>query len=83
MGGRSTFIAVPSNVKDAHVLKRFLDKLVEQIDVAFSNRGTVGFASNDSLISTATTLGEVVADLNTISSKYVRLDSSNLDDELK
>jgi len=83
MGNRHTFIAVPSNVKDPNVLKRFLDKLVEQVDIAFNKRGSAGFATSTDLVSTATTVEEVVADINTLSTRYVKLDSSNLDAELK
>lgn len=37
----SSFSGVPHNIDDPEVLRGFLQRVVEQIDVAFSNRGTV------------------------------------------
>lgn len=42
---RSTFIQVPPDVTDVRTLKRFLDKLVLQLDIAFGNRGTKALLS--------------------------------------
>ena len=39
----SSFIAVPQDVTDATELKRFLDRLVVQLDTAFGHRGEDGF----------------------------------------
>jgi len=36
----SSFSNVPHNIEDTEVLRRFLQRLVEQVDVAFSNRGS-------------------------------------------
>ena len=48
MAGNSnkSFIQLPSDVSEPVQLRRFLDKLVQELDVAFSNRGTGGFASS-------------------------------------
>jgi hypothetical protein len=73
----TTFIAVPMDVSDPQVLKRFLDSLVEKIDIAYSNRGNSGFASGSMVSSTATTVAGVVQDLNSLATRYVRLDGSN------
>ena len=39
----SSFAAVPLDVTDATELKRFLDRLVVQLDTAFGHRGDDGF----------------------------------------
>lgn len=54
---QNTFIQLPMDVTNSLELRRFLDKLVQQLDVAFGNRGDSGFASDISLI-------EIVAILN-------------------
>lgn len=40
-----SFIQLPANVVEPIQLRRFLDKLVQELDVAFANRGSEGFAS--------------------------------------
>lgn len=47
MADRKSFIQVPPNVADATTLKRFLEKLVLQIDEAFGNRGDSAFLKED------------------------------------
>ncbi len=79
-GRHSTFIAVPSDVTDSMVLKRFLDSLVQKIDIAFSKRGTEGFASSGELVSTASTIEGLRDDVNTASASYLKKDSSNLEE---
>lgn len=69
----STFIQVPPNLEDIQSLRRFLDKLVQQLDVAFGNRGTTSFSTNSSL---AEVIAEVVR-LNDELDNYARLDGSN------
>lgn len=39
----SSFIALPSDVSDPVVLRRFLEKLVLELDRAFGNRGVQAF----------------------------------------
>jgi len=46
---QNTFIQLPMDVSNPIELRRFLDKLVQQVDVAFGHRGSGGFASNLSL----------------------------------
>lgn len=41
---QATFIQIPNNLQDPVVLRRFLEKLVLQVDIAFGNRGTEAFA---------------------------------------
>lgn len=56
----STFIQVPHDVTDSISLKRFLNKLIQELDTAFSNRGSSGFTtitSLEDLNTTAESLG--------------------------
>lgn len=46
----STFIQLPMDVTNPLELRRFLDKLVQQMDVAFGHRGNNSFATNISLV---------------------------------
>jgi hypothetical protein len=72
----STFIQVPHDVNDATSLKRFLQKLVEQLDIAFGNRGDAAFVTS----STSTTnLEQLQNSINAIASSlsnYSTLDGS-------
>lgn len=45
----NTFIQVPYDVTDSISLKRFLNKLILELDIAFSNRGNSGFTNMTSL----------------------------------
>lgn len=45
----NTFIQVPNDVGDSVALHRFLSRLVEQVDVAFGERSSEGFATVSSL----------------------------------
>ena len=66
-----SFIAVPPNVStDPVALRRFLLRLIEQLDVAFGNRGSSAFASANALGSTRILLAGEAAD------KYVPLDGT-------
>jgi len=47
---QNTFIQLPMDVANPWELRRFLDKLVQQLDIAFGNRGPGGFASSLSLV---------------------------------
>lgn len=79
----STFIQIPNDVTDPLSLKRFLSKLVLQLDIAFSNRGSGGFADSSYIKSTATSIQEVVADINNLSNSFVLLDSSNIKEPIQ
>ncbi len=53
----NTFIQIPSNLQENIILRRFLEKLVEQLDIAFGNRGSVQFTTD-------TTTNTLVAQIN-------------------
>ena len=67
---RYTFIAVPDELTESLVLKRFLDKLVQQLDVAFNNRGKGGFIRENQLDQKAS-LSELVDVVNNLPNIYV------------
>lgn len=68
----STFIQVPPNLEDIQSLRRFLDKLVQQLDVAFGNRGTNKFSSQSSVNQLIEGLNNLVIDTE----NYAKLDGS-------
>jgi len=72
----NSFIAVPANVDNPDVLKRFLNSLILHLDTAFGNRGSGGFATSADYNSTATTVDGVVKDLNNMSKNYLRADGT-------
>jgi len=78
-GNYSTFIQVPSNVDDPMVLKRFLDKLIQELDVAFGNRGDSRFAKPEEMqgfvenTSFENELAELNAKLNSMQEEIDRL----------
>jgi len=43
MAGNVTFMEIPPGVEDPLVLRRFLSRLLENLDKAFGNRGNTGF----------------------------------------
>lgn len=51
-----SFIAVPPNLEDAVVLRRFLSKLVEQVDVIAGNRADAAYVEETSLLTAANVL---------------------------
>lgn len=53
--GRSTFITVPADVTNPEELRRFLTRLIEQLDLAFGERSTSPFAKVSSLSEYSTT----------------------------
>lgn len=53
----NTFIQLPPDITDTVVLRRFLAKLVEQLDIAFGNRGDGAFAKNINI-------DQIIADLD-------------------
>jgi len=55
---QSTFIQLPMDVTNPLELRRFLDKLVQQVDIAFGHRGSGGFASTIPLAEVINTLNE-------------------------
>lgn len=43
----NTFIQIPLNITDEDTLKRFLNKLIQELDIAFGNRGTSPIFTNN------------------------------------
>lgn len=75
----STFIQVPHDVVDAISLKRFLVKLVEQLDIAFGNRGTTSFLTQAEGNQTTLRVQQVensIQFLNGLQSSYSTLDGT-------
>ena len=72
----NTFIQVPNDITSPIILKRFLGKLILELDKAFGNRGQVSFASNKDLnkflVSLNTQIEEIVIEGKT----YTKLDGS-------
>lgn len=75
MGG-NTFIQVPNNIDNSITLKRFLSKLVLELDVAFGNRGNNSFTTNASLSSVLTTLDKQIKSIEAEGLTYIKLDGS-------
>lgn len=75
MGG-NTFIQVPNNIENSLTLKRFLSKLVLELDVAFGNRGNNSFTTNSSLSSVLTTLDTKIKIIEEDGLTYSKLDGS-------
>ena len=47
---RNSFIAIPLDLSDTNALRRFLARLIEQLDVAFGHRGTSPFLTSTDAI---------------------------------
>lgn len=71
-----SFIQLPSNVDDSIQLRRFLDKLVQQLDIAFGNRGDDAFVTQNSFISGVNSIQELVNAINKELLTYSKLDGS-------
>lgn len=67
---QSTFIQLPADVSNPMELRRFLDKLIQQLDTAFGNRGNNAFVSGQNFLSGVTTLQELITRLQTEITKY-------------
>lgn len=72
----STFMQIPSDVTDPRSLRRFLDKLVQQLDVAFGNRGDGAFTTEQNFLEGVATIDDVLAAVNAEALKYSKLDGS-------
>lgn len=68
----SSFIAVPPNINDSIVLKRFLDTLVLKLDEAFGNRGSNEFAT----VGGVNSIQELIVEINKETATLVKLDGS-------
>lgn len=72
----NTFIAIPPNIADPVNLKRFLNLLVEKLDVAFGNRGTSPFANEKAISKQITTISDLIDAINETSLLYSKLDGT-------
>lgn len=72
----SSFIQLPSNVDDSIQLRRFLDKLVQQLDIAFGNRGDDSFVTQTNYISGVSSIQELINAINKELLDYSKLDGS-------
>lgn len=72
----NTFIAIPPNVTDPTNLKRFLNVLVEKLDIAFGNRGTESFASASGISASITNITELIDAINEEILEYSRIDGT-------
>lgn len=72
----SSFIQLPSNVDDSIQLRRFLDKLVQQLDIAFGNRGDNAFVTQDGFIKSSNSIQELINAINKELLAYSKLDGS-------
>ena len=57
----STFIQVPQNIEEPQQMRRFLDKLVQQLDVAFGNRGDEAFVTTNGFLARVNTVAELIS----------------------
>lgn len=71
----STAITIPLDLTDPIALRRLLSILIEKVNIAYNYTEAIGFADNDKINS-------LIDVINSLDSKFVRLDSSNLDTEL-
>ena len=85
MANNETFLQIPNDVDDPIVLRRILDNIVIAIDEIRGDRGNSAMASkndldgaNSSLVSTASTLSELVGDFNAMDNNFLRIDGKNV-----
>ena len=76
VGNKSTFIQLPQDIKDPLQLRRFLDKLVQQLDIAFGNRGTSPFVTTDGFLRGVNTLQELISAIQEEAKLYSKTDGS-------
>ena len=72
----NTFIQVPNDITSPIILKRFLGKLILELDKAFGNRGQVSFASNKDLNKFLVSLNTQIEELVIEGLTYTKLDGS-------
>lgn len=84
--GNQSFIAVPPNLEDATVLRRFLSKLVERVDIIAGNRASSAYAEESDLLKAAdllkTQLEEATSELSAALESIELLDDSTIEDIL-
>ena len=59
----STFIQIPNDISNDEVLKRFLNKLIEQLDIAFGNRGDNPFSTSSTISNDFIQMNQSIADI--------------------
>ena len=72
----NTFIQVPNDITSPIILKRFLGKLILELDKAFGNRGQVSFATNTDLNRYLVSITKQIEDIITEGETYTKLDGS-------
>lgn len=72
----STFIQVPPNVTDAPALRRFLEKLILQLDIAFGNRGAGGFTQTITFQQGIVSIQDIAQAISEEAVAYSKLDGS-------
>jgi hypothetical protein len=72
----SSFIQLPQDVSDPQQLRRFLDKLILQIDIAFGNRGNIAFATTSEIASDINSIQETLDYIISEEKKFIRIDGS-------
>jgi len=77
-----TFNQLPTSPNIDENLLRALNTLIEQLDIAFGNRGDSPFALNSTYTSVATSLEGLREDFNKLDQYFLLLDSSNLKEKL-
>ena len=73
---QSTFIQLPLDVSDPIQLRRFLDKLVQQLDISFGNRGDSPFVSANHFLSGIGTIQDLIGALEKEALTYSKIDGS-------
>jgi len=78
---QATFIQLPMDIEDPEQLKRFLSKLLEQLNIAFGNIGVSAFAdlntTNNSINSINSNIGSIELKITT-NSNSINTNSSNI-----
>lgn len=74
--GNSSFIQLPQDVSDPQQLRRFLDKLILQIDIAFGNRGSNQFTTASEVNSDINSIQETLDFIASEEEKFIRVDGS-------
>jgi len=72
----SSFIQLPQNVSDPKQLRRFLDKLVLQLDIAFGNRGSSKFTTSKEVNSDIQSIQETLDYIKGEEGKFVKKDGT-------
>lgn len=74
----ATFIQVPSNLDDSVALRRFLEKLILQLDIAFGNRGNSEFITTSSVQQITVTATYVQNEISQALLDYIKKNGDTL-----